>query len=209
MPTIRFSRPFAAGSRPTPDTYDLFLDSYGFYRKHTARDSTGLFRVISEQLYDTQDHHQQVRKDCVNFMIKYRDQYEPMVQMDFDQYIKGMAKTETFGTLTELRAIGYLYKRNIRLFRPYDLGSWFVKDENYKERALQIFHASHFDSIYEKPYIMDAAFCQCKSFLRIIKLIQLGRFPLKKHVERHFFIVQEILMYKAVEYISLQIKGAH
>lgn len=58
MPTIRFSRPFSAGSRPTPDPYDQFLDSHGFYRKHTARDPTNLFRVVSEQLYDTQDHHQ-------------------------------------------------------------------------------------------------------------------------------------------------------
>lgn len=58
MPTIRFSRPFSSGSRPTPDVYDHFLDSNGFYRKHTARDASNLFRVISEQLYDTQDHHQ-------------------------------------------------------------------------------------------------------------------------------------------------------
>lgn len=58
MPTIRFSRPFSSGSRPTPDPYDKFLDLNGFYRKHTARDSSNLFRVVSEQLYDTQDHHQ-------------------------------------------------------------------------------------------------------------------------------------------------------
>lgn len=58
MPTIRFSRPFAAGSRITPDPFDRYLDERGFYRKHTARDSTNLFRVISEQLYDTQDYHQ-------------------------------------------------------------------------------------------------------------------------------------------------------
>lgn len=165
MPTIRFSRPFTPGSRPTPDPFDQYLDTHGFYRKHTARDSTSLFRVISEQVYDTQDHHQQVRKDCVNFIIKHRDQYESMIQGDFDKYIREMAKTDTIGTLTELRAMGYLYKRNIRLFRPFDLGTWYVKDSEYKEPALQIFHTSHFDSVYKKSYVVDAAFCQCKSLI--------------------------------------------
>lgn len=162
MPTIRFSRPFASGSRPTPDPFDKFLDSHGFYRKHTARDSTNLFRVISEQLYDTQDHHKQIRKDCVNFMIKHRDQYESLIQGDFNQYVRGMAKNDTFGTLMELRAAGYLFKRNIKLFRPFDLGVWFVEDPNYEEAALNVFHASHFDSVFEQSYIFDAAFCQCK-----------------------------------------------
>lgn len=113
-------------------------------------------------MFDTQDHHQQVRKDCVNFMIKHSDQYKQLIPGYFDQYIRDMAKTESFGTLTELRAMGYLFKRNIKLYRPYDLGEWFVFDGDYKEPALLIFHASHFDSIYEKSYIIDAAFCQCK-----------------------------------------------
>lgn len=164
MPTIRFSRPFSSGSRPTPDPFDKFLDSYGFYRKHTARDSSSLFRVISEQIYDTQDHHEQVRKDCVNYMIKHRDQYEELIP-DFDQYVRQMAKADTFGSLTELRAMGYLFKRNIILYRPFDLGVKFVEDADYKEPIVRVFHASHFDSVFEKSYIIDAAFCQCKSVL--------------------------------------------
>lgn len=162
MPTIRFSRQFSSGSRPTADPFDQFLDSVGFYRKHTPRDSTNLFRVASEQLYDTQDHHAQIRKDCVNFMIKHREQYEAMIQSDFDQYIRSMAKTETPGTLMELRAIGHLYKRNIRLFQPFKLAISFVQDDDYTEPVLRVFHASFFDSVFEKSYVEDAAFCQCK-----------------------------------------------
>ncbi|XP_031628547.1 protein ovarian tumor locus-like [Contarinia nasturtii] len=160
MPTIRFSRPFASGSRPTPDPFDKFLDSNGLYRKHTPRDSTNLFRVVSEQLYDTQDHYKQVRKDCVNFMIKHRDQYELLVQGDFDEYVREMANNDTFGTLMELRAMGYLFKRNIKLYRPFDLGIWFIEDPEYTEPALHVFHGSHFDSIFKKSYIIKAAFCQ-------------------------------------------------
>lgn len=32
------------------DQMDVWLDSEGFYRKHTARDGTCLFRAVSEQV---------------------------------------------------------------------------------------------------------------------------------------------------------------
>lgn len=97
-------------------------------------------------------------------MIKHRAQYEEVVKGDFDQYVKTMAKTETFGTLTELRAMGYLYKRNIVLFSPFNLGKTFVDEADYSdERPLRVFQSNiHFDSVFEKSYILDAAFCQCK-----------------------------------------------
>lgn len=162
MPT-RYRRQFAAGSRPAPDPYDKFLDGEGFYRKHTARDSTCLFRVVSEQVFDTQSHHEQIRKDCVNHMIKHRDQYELEVQGDFDQYLREMAKTKTYGTLVELRALGYLFKRNILLFKPMVLGEWLIDEPDYKEPALRVFFAPerHFDSIFTKPFVTKAALCQC------------------------------------------------
>lgn len=75
MPTTRFRRQFASGCRPAPDPYDKFLDNEGFYRKHTARDSSSLFRAISEQLFDTQIYHEQVRSDCVDYMLKHRNVY--------------------------------------------------------------------------------------------------------------------------------------
>lgn len=167
MPSTRYRRQFTAGSRPAPDPYDQFLEPEGFYRKHTARDATCLFRVVSEQVFDTQLHHQQLRKDCVNFMIKHRDQYEQEVKGDFDQYIREMAKQKTFGTLLELRALGYLFKRNILLFKPFDFGNWLVHDDDYKEPILRVFFApdKHFDSIFTKPQIIKAAFCQCKLLL--------------------------------------------
>lgn len=76
MPTQRCRRKFATGCRPAPDPYDNFLESKGFYRKHIARDASCLFRTISEQLFDTQGYHEQVRKDCVRFMLKNRSEYE-------------------------------------------------------------------------------------------------------------------------------------
>lgn len=113
---------------------------------------------------------QQLRKDCVNFMIKHRAQYEKLVTGDFDKYIQTMAKTETLGTLTELRAMGYLSKRNITLFRPKQLGKMFVDEADYSDQPpLRVFYGTtHFDSVFEMEYIVDAAFCQCKYFMVLV-----------------------------------------
>lgn len=173
MPTLRYRRQFSSGSKPTPDPYDRFLDVQGFFRKHTARDSSCLFRVVSEQVYDTQDYHQQIRKDCVNYMIKYRHQYESDINGDFDEYIRKLAKIETYGGLIELRAMGYMFKRNIMLYEPYDLGVMLVDEPEYKEPFLRVFQAngSHFDSIFTKSFIIKAAFCQCElNFCAVINL---------------------------------------
>lgn len=167
MPTTRFHRQFSAGSKPTPDPYDRFLDDAGLFRKHTARDASSLFRVVSEHAYDTQDYHEQLRKDCVNYMIKHRHAYEHDIDGDFDEYTRRMAKVGTYGTLVELRAMGYMFKRNVLMYEPYDLGVWLVDENEYRDDAFwRVFYTNgpHFDTIFTKSYVVKAAFCQCKCF---------------------------------------------
>lgn len=65
-------RSFSSGSKRAPDPFDQYLEDAGFYRKHTARDSSSLFRTISEQLYDTQLHHINIRKTCVSYMRTHK-----------------------------------------------------------------------------------------------------------------------------------------
>lgn len=72
-------RPFASGSRQAPDPYDQFLEQRGFYRKHTARDSSCLFRSISEQMYDTQLHHLIIRQRCVDYMRKCKSLFQKVI----------------------------------------------------------------------------------------------------------------------------------
>lgn len=73
-----------------------------------------------------------------------------------------MSKQKTYGTLLELRAMGYLYKRNILLYQPYDLGVWLSSEYEFGDQILRIFYAPerHFDSVFTKSYIVKAAFCQ-------------------------------------------------
>lgn len=51
-----------------PTTVDFWLEGMGYFRKHTPKDPTCLFRAVSEQLYHTQYYHIKVRKECVKFM---------------------------------------------------------------------------------------------------------------------------------------------
>lgn len=69
-------RPFSSGSRQPPDPIDQFLGQVGFYRKHTARDSTSLYRCVSEQLFDTQNYHDFVRHECITYMTRHRRLFE-------------------------------------------------------------------------------------------------------------------------------------
>lgn len=71
-----FGRPITSGSRQAPDPFDQFLESRSMYRKHTARDASCLFRVIAEQMYDTQMLHYEVRLECVRFMTRKRRIFE-------------------------------------------------------------------------------------------------------------------------------------
>lgn len=55
---------------------DRWLDEMGFFRKHTARDSSCLFRAVSENIYNTQRYFHKVRLDCVQFMAANRHLFE-------------------------------------------------------------------------------------------------------------------------------------
>lgn len=154
-------RPFAAGSRQAPDPYDQFLEREGFYRKHTARDSTCLFRVVSEQVFDVQLYHDKVRADCVKFMYKRRDQYEKKINGNYDDYLDEMSKFRSYGSFIELNALAHVYRRNVLLFEPYNCGTWFVKCNSYEDTLLVFFSPDkHFDSIFPTTFIEQAAYCQ-------------------------------------------------
>lgn len=169
------NRPFAAGSRQAPDPYDQFLEREGFYRKHTARDSTCLFRVVSEQVFDVQLYHDKVRADCVRFMRKNWDRYEKKINGNYDEYLDELSKFRTYGTFIELNALAHVYRRNVLLFEPYTCGTWFVKCDSYDDTLMVFFSPDkHFDSIFPTTFIEQAAYCQALVYeilyVRVFKL---------------------------------------
>ncbi|XP_055709044.1 protein ovarian tumor locus-like isoform X2 [Phlebotomus papatasi] len=163
-------RTVAPGSREAPDPHDQLLATLGYYRKHTGRDSSSLFRVISEQLFDTQKHHWHVREECVAFMRRHRDFYSQFVEGDFDNHLMDLSKARTFGGILELQALAARYKRNVYLFEPCE-DNTHVKEEylDYNpefKKDFKIFFIAdnHFDTVYHTDYMENLAFCQALAY---------------------------------------------
>ncbi|XP_037028309.1 protein ovarian tumor locus-like isoform X2 [Bradysia coprophila] len=161
-------RYFTTGSIEAPDPFDKHLDQIGFYRKHTARDATSLFRVISEQMYGAQIHHLDIRDFCVRYMAMYPSIYEKVVvgtTLTFEEYLAKLAKPRTFGTLTELTALAYRFKRNVFLLEGGTMGDWFVYEKEFEDTFL-VFYAppKHFDTVFQKSYIESVAFSQSLTY---------------------------------------------
>lgn len=141
------------------------MDVQGYYRKHTARDSSSLFRVVSEAVYATQQHHKRVREECVDYMYSQRRLFEPFIQHqghDFDIYLADLSKMKTRGSLLELQATAMLYRRNVLLFEPMTTGFPLLHDESF-DTTLKVFYTNesrHFDSVYAKDEIEKLALCQ-------------------------------------------------
>lgn len=154
-------RTFASGSRQAPDPFDQYLEREGFYRKHVARDATCLFRTFSEQVFDVQMYHVKVRDDCIRWMRKNSDHYSKKISGDFDEYLSEMSKLRSYGSFIELHALAHAYRRNVLLFEPYNLGTWFVRDDEYQQNVMVFFSPEkHFDSIFPAIFIQQAAYCQ-------------------------------------------------
>jgi OTU domain-containing protein 4 len=139
------------------------LETAGYYRKHTARDPSSLFRVVSEHVFDIQLYHDKVREDCANYLEKNRKDYEKEMDKNFYYYLSNLRKLRTPGTLLELRALAHCYKRNVMMFEPFTAGKWYIEEDEYHvNKPILVFYTAdkHFDSIYTKEDIELAAKCQ-------------------------------------------------
>jgi len=133
-------------------------------------DPSCLFRVIAEQVYDNQMLHHEVRMECVRYMFRKRRSFRRFVSGDYDEYLWQLEMARTAGTMLELRALGHLYRRNIIIYKPFDLGHLVIQRKGYPE-TLRIFvgNRGQFDSVLEKSEIEMAAIAQAVAFKMLYK----------------------------------------
>ncbi|CAH2046721.1 unnamed protein product, partial [Iphiclides podalirius] len=111
---IRYRVPWKVNKRSSEP--DRWLDEMGFFRKHTARDSSCLFRAVSENVYNTQRYFYKVRIDCVRFMSSERHLFEGSLTCSFENYLKEMSNPSEWGGLIEISAMSHLYRRDFVIF---------------------------------------------------------------------------------------------
>ncbi|XP_072932435.1 deubiquitinase otu-like [Epargyreus clarus] len=140
---------------------DRWLDEMGFFRKHTARDSSCLFRAVSENIFNTQRYFHKVRLDCVNFMASKRHLFEGSLNCPFENYLKEMSNPSEWGGLIEISAMSHLYRRDFVIFEA-NKGPQ-TKICNGYGNTIYLFYspeAKHFDAVYTKEFINASSFCQ-------------------------------------------------
>ncbi|XP_037296368.1 putative bifunctional UDP-N-acetylglucosamine transferase and deubiquitinase ALG13 [Manduca sexta] len=140
---------------------DRWLDELGYFRKHTARDASCLFRAVSENVYNTQRYFHKVRLECVQFMASRRHLFEGSLICPFENYLKEMSNPSESGGLVEISAMSHLYRRDFVIFEA-NKGPQTKICNGYGD-TIYLFYSSdtkHFDVVYTKEFINASSFCQ-------------------------------------------------
>ncbi|VVC88059.1 unnamed protein product [Leptidea sinapis] len=140
---------------------DRWLEEMGYFRKHTARDSSCLFRVMSENIYNSQRYYNKVRQDCVKFIACNKHLFEGFLPCMLENYLKDMANPSGFGGILEVSAMSHMYRRDFVIFDANKSPQTNIC--NGYEHTIYLFHCSetkHFDAVYTKEFINHSAFCQ-------------------------------------------------
>uniref|UniRef100_A0A1B6HY16 OTU domain-containing protein n=1 Tax=Homalodisca liturata TaxID=320908 RepID=A0A1B6HY16_9HEMI len=146
--------------KPT-DQMDLWLDSQGYYRKHTAKDGSCLYRAVSEQIFLAQAFHLDVRRQCAEYAHRHPELLSSVTHCTVDEYVDHMKHPHELGGKVELQVMSLMFRRDFLVF--YEVGKNFQQatDNGFKDRImLCLSQDRHYDSVYTKQFISNAAFCQ-------------------------------------------------
>ncbi|CAL0299531.1 unnamed protein product [Lupinus luteus] len=90
------------------------LQLYDFVEHMVQGDGNCQFRALSDQLYNTPDHHKFVRRQIVNQLKSHPEIYEGYVPMEYSDYLEKMSKSGEWGDHVTLQAAADSY--GVRIF---------------------------------------------------------------------------------------------
>ncbi|AES60708.1 putative ubiquitinyl hydrolase 1 [Medicago truncatula] len=90
------------------------LQLYDFVEHKVQGDGNCQFRALSDQLYNTPDHHKFVRRKVVNQLKSHPDIYEGYVPMEYNEYLDKMSRSGEWGDHVTLQAAADSY--GVRIF---------------------------------------------------------------------------------------------
>lgn len=149
------------GSNFTETAMDEFLARLNLYRKPIAKDGSCLFRAVSEQVYNCQAKHLQVRKDCIDFMRRNRDKFEAFLEGPFDHHLFRLQNPKEWAGQVEISALSLMYKKDFVVYQDINAEPTKVTDNNFKDKILLCYsNGNHYDAVYNIQFQKDAALCQ-------------------------------------------------
>ncbi|GFY46614.1 putative bifunctional UDP-N-acetylglucosamine transferase and deubiquitinase ALG13 [Trichonephila inaurata madagascariensis] len=165
---------------------DGFLNCLGLYRSDVAKDCSSLFRVVSEQLFYTQVHHVKLREGCVEYMLRNKALFEPLINQDFEEYlgkikdqkysimyltlislclfkylVRGLSVEQEWAGEVEMKALSLKYKIDFVVY--YDINKPPLKikaNSSTQTISLACTGGSRYDCVYSKSDLSTLAFCQ-------------------------------------------------
>lgn len=85
------------------------LQLYDFVEHKVQGDGNCQFRALSDQLYNTPDHHMFVRQQVVSQLKSHPEIYEGYVPMTYDDYLEKMSECDEWGDHVTLQAAADMY----------------------------------------------------------------------------------------------------
>jgi len=95
-------------------------DKKGFHIRAMEEDGSCLFRAVADQIYGDQNMADEVRRRCMDYMVKNRDYFCNFVTEDFGSYIVRKRLPYTHGNHLEMQAMAELYNRQFEVYE-YDI----------------------------------------------------------------------------------------
>ncbi|CAL1295027.1 unnamed protein product [Larinioides sclopetarius] len=140
---------------------DGFLNCLGLYRSDVAKDSTSLFRVVSEQLFYTQVHHVKLRERCVEYMEQERNVFEPLINEDFDEYLQKLRDPQEWAGEVEMKALSLKYRVDFVVYYDISKPPLKIKTSSSSQTiSLACTGGNRYDCVYSKSDLSTLAFCQ-------------------------------------------------
>jgi hypothetical protein len=137
------------------------LEARGLHVFAIEGDGNCLFRAVSHQLYLEQDMHDELRARCVEHLIRHRKRFEVFCEGDFDEHLKEMSKSGTWGDDLEIRALEEITDRVIMIYSSNVENVEEPLNNNFEEKnllqgvpplTLSYHGQSHYNSIYDENY---------------------------------------------------------
>ncbi|KAJ0027924.1 hypothetical protein Pint_35663 [Pistacia integerrima] len=115
------------------------------------------FRALSDQLYNTPEHHKYVRRQVVNQLKSHPDMYEGYVPMEYGEYLKKMSKSGEWGDHVTLQAAADSFGVKIIVITSFKDTCYIEILPNTKKPkgviCLSFWAEVHYNSIYSQEDI--------------------------------------------------------
>jgi len=151
--------------RESDESFRKRMAEKGFEIVECERDGNCLFHAIGHQIYGDANKHEEIRKECYEYMEKNKEFFAQYISDDFDTYIKKQKQDKQWGDHVEIVCLRELYNKEVQIYdqdsvrgpRPLGFKAG-TSDDVIRTIRLSYHGANHYNSLVdpkEKPPLGD------------------------------------------------------